>query len=46
MKNDTGMTFAGKPGAWKDVLTPEMSRKIDSLLTPLEGAGLTFDFAQ
>ncbi|XP_052771508.1 sulfotransferase 1B1-like [Mya arenaria] len=34
----------GKAGVWKGVLTSEMSAKIDTMMKPLEGTGLQYDF--
>ncbi|XP_052771471.1 sulfotransferase 1B1-like [Mya arenaria] len=34
----------GKAGYWREVLTPEMSAKIDTMKKPLEGTGLQYDF--
>jgi hypothetical protein len=34
--------FTGKAGAWKQLLTPEIARKIEKLLDEIEGSGLTF----
>ncbi|XP_053404524.1 sulfotransferase 1E1-like [Mercenaria mercenaria] len=40
---DGGFINQGKAGAWKSLLTPEISKKIERLLDEIEGSGLTFD---